>query len=296
MSLSHLVHLIFFGLFSCYLNLLCLCLFFFLFHIQYYGQYCRNRTRSYLCKIACAQQFPPRGWPHLKQLCAVLDCKWCQIWKCSNWCFQTQRVRLGTPERENKGWKTRHSFSLLYRFIGLRHEITEICSINRKHHSNWTVTLINQSAISRAVNDAKLCLFTINLLIYGVSSAIRFTLWAVKVWTEANVYLENRILFLWFATFHEKNASCFASLRLVVFMRWWMITLLCVIQQFTRPGVWAVKKNYHTFLGWIKSLNFLFITNVLVMVKYIRNNFTNNIWWCHYDVIILKFNTLSPTD
>ena len=28
-----------------------------------------------------------------------------------------------------------------YRFIGLRHEITEICSINRKHRSNWTATL-----------------------------------------------------------------------------------------------------------------------------------------------------------
>ena len=33
------------------------------------------------------------------------------------------------------------SFSVMYRFIGLRHEITEIFSINRKHHSNWTVTL-----------------------------------------------------------------------------------------------------------------------------------------------------------
>ena len=30
----------------------------------------------------------------------------------------------------------------MYRFIGLRHEITEMCSINRKHRSNWTVTLI----------------------------------------------------------------------------------------------------------------------------------------------------------
>ena len=30
---------------------------------------------------------------------------------------------------------------MIYRFIGLRHEITEICSINRKHRSNWTVTL-----------------------------------------------------------------------------------------------------------------------------------------------------------
>ena len=28
------------------------------------------------------------------------------------------------------------SFSVIYGFIGLRHEITEICSINRKHCSN----------------------------------------------------------------------------------------------------------------------------------------------------------------
>ena len=70
---------------------------------------------------------------------------------------------LGIPEsRENKVWKTRRSFSLfiwnyqkkinsdlenlisfsvIYRFIGLRHETTEICSINWKHSSNWTVTL-----------------------------------------------------------------------------------------------------------------------------------------------------------
>ena len=33
------------------------------------------------------------------------------------------------------------SFSVIYRFVGLRHEITEICSINQKHRSNWTVTL-----------------------------------------------------------------------------------------------------------------------------------------------------------
>ena len=30
---------------------------------------------------------------------------------------------------------------MIYRFIALRHEITEICSINRKQSSNWTVTL-----------------------------------------------------------------------------------------------------------------------------------------------------------
>ena len=28
------------------------------------------------------------------------------------------------------------SFSVIYRFIGLHHEITKICSINRKHRSN----------------------------------------------------------------------------------------------------------------------------------------------------------------
>ena len=39
------------------------------------------------------------------------------------------------------------SFSVIYRFIGLRHEITEICSINRKHRSNWTVTLTNQRVV-----------------------------------------------------------------------------------------------------------------------------------------------------
>ena len=42
----------------------------------------------------------------------ILDCKQCQIWKCNNWCHQTQHVWLGTPERENKGRKTRRSFSL----------------------------------------------------------------------------------------------------------------------------------------------------------------------------------------
>ena len=36
---------------------------------------------------------------------------------------------------------------MIYRFIGLRHEIAEICSINRKHHLNWTVTLSKKSAI-----------------------------------------------------------------------------------------------------------------------------------------------------
>ena len=35
------------------------------------------------------------------------------------------------------------SFSVIYRFIGLRDEVSEICSINRKHRSNWTVTLSN---------------------------------------------------------------------------------------------------------------------------------------------------------
>ena len=30
---------------------------------------------------------------------------------------------------------------MMYMFIGLRHEITEICSINQKHRSNRTVTL-----------------------------------------------------------------------------------------------------------------------------------------------------------
>ena len=68
-----------------------------------------------------------------------------------------QHVWLETPERENKGWKTRRSFSLrlsifevtkyklnsyvenlisfslIYRFVGLRYEITEICSINREN-------------------------------------------------------------------------------------------------------------------------------------------------------------------
>ena len=35
------------------------------------------------------------------------------------------------------------SFSVMYRFVGLRHELTKICSINQKHRSNWTVTLIS---------------------------------------------------------------------------------------------------------------------------------------------------------
>ena len=47
-----------------------------------------------------------------KNVDTVLDCKLCQIWKYNSWCYQTQHVRLGTPERENKGRKTRRSFSL----------------------------------------------------------------------------------------------------------------------------------------------------------------------------------------
>ena len=48
----------------------------------------------------------------LKNADTVLDCKQWKIWKCNNWCHQTQHVRLGTTERENKGRKTRRSFSL----------------------------------------------------------------------------------------------------------------------------------------------------------------------------------------
>ena len=40
------------------------------------------------------------------------------------------------------------SFSVINRFIGLRHEITEICSINRKHRSNWTVTLTKKTLLT----------------------------------------------------------------------------------------------------------------------------------------------------
>ena len=40
------------------------------------------------------------------------------------------------------------SFSVIYRLIGLRHEITEICSINRKHRSNWTVTLTKKTLLT----------------------------------------------------------------------------------------------------------------------------------------------------
>ena len=41
---------------------------------------------------------------------------------------------------------------MIYRFIGLRLEITEICSINRKHRWNWTVTLCKIRTI-RLIRD-----------------------------------------------------------------------------------------------------------------------------------------------
>ena len=44
----------------------------------------------------------------------VLDCKLCQIWKYNNWCYQTQHIRLGTPERENKGQKTKAIVLFIY--------------------------------------------------------------------------------------------------------------------------------------------------------------------------------------
>ena len=42
---------------------------------------------------------------------------------------------------------------MIYRFIGLRHEITEICSINRKHRSNWTVTLTNMTSYQNYIQQ-----------------------------------------------------------------------------------------------------------------------------------------------
>ena len=51
---------------------------------------------------------------------------------------------------------------------------------------------------SRALKEAKLCL-SYHKTSHGVSPGIQFTLWVVEVWSQANVYLENRILLPWFA-------------------------------------------------------------------------------------------------
>ena len=65
--------------------------------------------------------------------------------------------------------------------------------------STQIIILKNQSAISRAVNATKLCSVFYHKTSHGVFPAIRFTLWVVKVLTQANIYLKNRILLLWFA-------------------------------------------------------------------------------------------------
>ena len=41
-----------------------------------------------------------------------------------------------TKQKLNSNLENLISISVIYRFIELRHEITEICSINRKHRSN----------------------------------------------------------------------------------------------------------------------------------------------------------------
>ena len=46
--------------------------------------------------------------------------------------FKITKKKLSSGKTENLIL----SFSVIYRFIGLRSKITEICSINQKHHSN----------------------------------------------------------------------------------------------------------------------------------------------------------------
>ena len=61
-------------------------------------QFTKVLFRGLGCKIQRKRPFKK------KNVKTVLDCE-CQIWKCNNWCHQTQHVQLGTPEREHKGGK-----------------------------------------------------------------------------------------------------------------------------------------------------------------------------------------------
>ena len=56
----------------------------------------------------------------------------------------------------------------------------------------------NKMQLSRALKEAKLCL-SYHKTSHGVSPATQFTLRVIKVRSQANIYLESRILLLWFA-------------------------------------------------------------------------------------------------
>ena len=60
-------------------------------------------------------------------------------------------------------------------------------------------------------------------------------------------------------------------------------------------GVWTATKNYHTFVGSMKSLNYVSFVNILLRQN-IENNFKNTVWWHHSDVITFKCNTLQSKD
>ena len=67
-------------------------------------------------------------------------------------------IYLKLPNKnKNSDLENLISFSVIYRFIGLRHEITEICSINRKHRSNWTVTLKEPMYFLISVSNVGVC-------------------------------------------------------------------------------------------------------------------------------------------
>ena len=97
--------------------------------------------------------------------------------------------------------------------------------------SHKTLSRGTKVRFSRALKEAKLCL-SYHKTSRGVFTAFQFTLWVVKVWTQANVYLENRILLLWFAKalkhFIKKNASFLPHCDWLFFLTWLMITLLYV--------------------------------------------------------------------
>ena len=68
------------------------------------------------------------------------------------------------------------SISVIYRFIVLRHEITEICSVNRKHRSNRAVTLRRTHGMSHPITTKTTAemtaglVFLHNVMIFAVFS------------------------------------------------------------------------------------------------------------------------------
>ena len=116
------------------------------------------------------------------------------------------------------GPKTRHSFSLficnyqikvkqrfrefnkllvIYKFIGLHHEITEICSINWKHCSNWTDNLNTYVAIVSNISNTKISLLGYGLL--GMTRTSKLLINTLKkqqfkvMIIDESHYLKNRL-------------------------------------------------------------------------------------------------------